>query len=126
MDRETVKTIAAKVEDAVRAIGEEHGVQIKYKGGNYTESSAVLKLEVAEIRGGEAVTREAEDFRRYASLFGLRPEDLGREFKDWSGDAYKVVGAKPNSRKYPILVKNLTSGKTFKFPEGRVQAALSR
>jgi hypothetical protein len=126
MDRETVKIIAAKVEAAVRGIAEEHGVQITYKGGNYTESSAVLKLEVAEIRGGEAVTREAEDFRRNARLLGLQPEDLGREFKDWGGDTYKIVGAKVHSRKYPVLVKNLRTGKTFKFPEGRVQAALSR
>lgn len=126
MDRETVKIIAAKVEAAVRGVAEEHGVQITYKGGNYCESSALLKLEVAEIRCGEAVTREAEDFRRNANLVGLQPEDLGREFRDWSGDTYKIVGLKPSSRKYPILVKNLRTSKTFKFPEGRVQAALSR
>jgi hypothetical protein len=126
MDRSKLKDIAAKIEAAVKVVADEYGVQIQYIGGNFTASSAVLKLEVAEVgTDGEAVTRHAEEFRLAARSLGLEPTDLGREFTS-AGVAFKIVGANTRAAKYPILAKNLRTGKTYKFPEGRVLAALGR
>jgi hypothetical protein len=63
--------------------------------------------------GGE-LTAAGKDFINYASMYGLEPSDLGKEFKS-RGKTYRITGFKPRSHKYPILAVNVRTGKAFKF-----------
>jgi hypothetical protein len=60
------------------------------------------------------MTKEATDFNRFAASFGITKK-LGDTFF-FRYETYEIVGLKPRSSKYPLLAKNISSGKTFKFP----------
>jgi hypothetical protein len=121
-----LKLLATEIEEAVQSVAKKHGIQIKRGRGVYGGSNASLKLELAVVgKGGQAQTREAEDFKRYASVYGLKAENLGAEFTDFDGEVYTITGLKPRSRKYPILVERV-DGMGFKMPAERVKVGLAR
>ena len=121
-----LKLLATEIEEAVQSVAKKHGIQIKRGRGVYGGANATLKLEIATMgTGGQVQTREAEDFKLYAKLYGMEADDLGKEFTDFDGEVYKITGFKPRSRKYPVLVERC-DGKGFKMPVARVKAGLSR
>ena len=80
----------------------------------FTESNITLKVEVSLVgKNGEVKTKDAEYFKTYAILCGLQSEDLGKIFHS-NGHAYKIVGLKTNSGKYPVIAER-EDGKKFKF-----------
>lgn len=60
------------------------------------------------------VDTEAARFALNAPLYGFKPEDYKREFKDFDGNTYQLYGFKGSNRKYKVLVRNLTTGKLQK------------
>lgn len=105
-----------------------HGVDVAVGSMSYSKTNINVKLEVSLLdASGKAQTQERIDFVNRADWFkGLEATDLDREFKDYNGTSYKIVGLKPKSRKYPILVENIDNGVIFKFPAERVVDALAR
>jgi len=95
--------------------------QITLKGGTYSDNNISSRI-VISVKGddGEIVTKEAEDFKRYAESYCLKPEDLGERFLDFNRKEFEIVGLKPRSRKYPILVKEVKTGKVYKFSANAV------
>ncbi len=103
---------------------EELGIVVKIGGGRYDHNSAYWKIEVAEKNeAGVVVSKEAEDFKLYAQLYGLEPDDLGRKFKD-SGDDCEIIGLNTGAPKYPIQV--LKNGRTFRYQRDHVKRLLGR
>ena len=70
---------------------------------------------------GTTVTKEVAAFKSLATLYGFKPEDLGRTFTV-RGKSYILTGIDRKSYKFPILVS--CNGKMFKFPLDTVQLAL--
>ena len=125
-DRPTIKALRTPIEDALKDLATKHGIVIKVGNGSYTEATVTFKLELATIdKTGTVQSKEAQDFKMYALLFGLKTENLGQSFLDYSGEKFTVIGAKPRSTKFPILVED-SKGKRFKFPANRVQLGLQR
>lgn len=123
MDRIKTRAIAADAMAALQAVATKHGLVVKYSGGSYGMSNAALKFEFAEkASNGAVLTREAVDFQQYASVYGLKPDDLGRQFQH-NGYTYKIVGLNARAHKMPIQAVRL-DGKTFKFPENVVRLSL--
>lgn len=95
-------------------IGKKLGISLKMGNGSYTHSTATLKVEAAVLTpDGEAQTKEAIAFKQFATSYGLKPTDLGREFSTMTG-TYKIVGLATRSWKMPILATQ--NGKMYKFP----------
>jgi hypothetical protein len=69
-----------------------------------------------------ALDTAGEDFKRYASRYGLQATDLGRSFTQ-RRSTFTIVGLVPSRPKYPILVEN-QNGKRYKFPASKVAALL--
>lgn len=106
-------TLRAEIDEALKQLGKKHG--LVFHAGNVTFShyNAEFKLSVATLaKDGTAVSKEAESFKLLCKSYGLQPEDLGRRYKK-DGQTYTVIGCKPNSYKYPILV-SCTDGKRYK------------
>lgn len=123
-DRDTLRTLSAEIEAALQAVARKNGVSLKVGRGQFSPQNFTLKVEGSLLEdGGEAVTKEKNDFNRYATTFGLKPEDLGRRFV-FRGQPYGIVGLKLSSRKYPILGKS-RSGKVYKFQAEDVRLALA-
>ena len=111
-----IQEMRKDIDEALKAVAEKHNCTIHAGSANYTSESFNIKLEVVENSSdGSTVTKEELDWKANASLFGLDVDLLGKTVKI-QGKDYEIVGLKPRSRKYPVLGKDLSNGKTYKFP----------
>ena len=125
LDRSTVKYIGKRLETAVTPLAEELGVAIDVGNCTFQASNCKFQLKVSVLGSdGEAMTEESESFRSNARLFGLEPDDLGKEFV-FRGQSYTICGLKPKSRKYPVIARS-GNGKDYKFACRTVLGALGR
>jgi len=125
LDRPTVKYIRKRLETAVAPLAKELGVAIDFGSCTFKTSNCRLQLKVSVLDGdGKAITEESESFKNSAKLFGLEPDDLGREFV-FRGQAYSICGLKPKSRKYPVIARS-DNRKDYKFACRTILTALGR
>jgi hypothetical protein len=119
IDRHIVKLIAKDIEEALKDVAKKYDVEIRYKGGSFTENHATLKIGVTSINeSGKPLTNEENDFKIYASFFGLSSSLFGKSFVS-NNETYTIVGLKPRSQKYPVLCER-SDGKIFKFPAATI------
>lgn len=123
--REIRKTIQDLLSDADGVFKDQFRVTVKLGNASFGMNNATLKIEIADLTDtGEAITREAEDFKRCAIKWGLSPDDLGEVFiNPYDGKTYTIIGARTRSQKYPILGKQ-TNGKVYKLSHIMVKSAL--
>jgi hypothetical protein len=117
-DKINLSAIRADIDAALAEVAKKHGISLRAASAKYADSNFTMKVEGATLdESGKASLREAEDFRRYASLIGLKNEDLGREFLTPKGKRYRLVGFRAKSRKFPMLCEDLSDGKLYCLPE---------
>ena len=123
--REIRKTIQDLLSDADGVFKDQFRVTVKLGNASFGMNNATLKIEIADLTDtGEAITREAEDFKRCAFKWGLSPDDLGKVFiNPYDGKTYTIIGAKPRSKQYPILAKQ-NNGKVYKLSHIMVKTAI--
>ncbi len=118
MDRTTARMIREELEHLINAglsdsvpIHEDLIGSVKVGSCIYGDGHATFKVEVTQ-KGGK--TKKASDFDTYCHRYGLKPEDMGKEFES-NGETFVICGLKPRSSKYPILGKSKENGSTYKF-----------
>jgi hypothetical protein len=124
LDRVSLKVLRASIDEALKAVGEKHGISIQTGNGSYDPrgKSAVLKLELNVLgEDGVAYSPLAEDFKRNAPLYGLKPEFLNETFTDSRGKTYKLVGFDVKRRSKPFVIECTTTGKTYIAPGDMLQ-----
>ena len=123
-DRKTVAELRIAVEAALKPLGEAIGVQFRAGHILFQTSNCTVKVEAALIGdGGEVKTKEAEDFRRMARFYGLKPEQLNQTFTDLRGARFKLVGLNIRARTKPFVIEDV-AGKRFIAPEEMVLRGL--
>jgi hypothetical protein len=126
IDRTILRLIRADIEAALAPIAKQYGIEIKAGGGTFEPKRFTLKIEGA-VPGdnGQIVHREAEDFTRYATHVGLKPEHLGQTVV-LMGTSYKIAGLRLKASKNNILLEPTRGGKRcVAAPAHTVQWALS-
>jgi len=125
-DKHACVAVEAALKPRLEEIAKELGIDIKYAGGRFDVNTFTMRIECSTIgQDGTVNTRFAEDFKRNAHVFGLEATDLGRQF-NYSFEVYEIVGLKPKSRKFPILVKRLKDGRMFKLMARSVKDGLDK
>jgi hypothetical protein len=125
IDRNKVRLISAEIDAALKDIANRHNIQLTTGGGTFSSNNFTIKVNGSAISSdGSVMTKEAEDFKSHAFLFGLKAEDLGKTFFQ-GGKMYEIVGCKPRSSKYPILAQCKNDGKTYKFTANSIKGALT-
>jgi len=126
LDKAKVRELRIKLQAHLDSFGDDE-YQVQVGGASFSDNNVRFKVDVNAVgEDGNAVSREAEDFRLYADRWGLRPEDLGREFtRDRDNETFKIVGGKPRSRKYPIIARNVRTGKEYKFDVSAIKRYLA-
>ena len=116
LDRNTVKLISSDIEKALKEVELKYNVEIKRGNASFSSDNMVLKLNVSTIgNDGSVMTKEATDFNTYASIrYGIT-KSLG-DIVNYMGNEYKIVGLKPRSKKYPIILEKVNGGGRYKFP----------
>jgi hypothetical protein len=125
LNKSKVEAIASDIVAALKAVEKKHHVHITDAGGRFDSNIANLKLKIVTIGDeGEVFDELAEDFRRYATVWDLEEDDIGRYFTS-GGTRYKIVGAKPRNKKYPIIAEGPKGGR-YKFPADTVARTIQR
>jgi hypothetical protein len=129
MDRAKCQKIRAVLDQTFALLESEMkalGVKVSVGRASYSATSvgsASFKVEFAEISSdGNVATRESQDFKVNAFIFGLKPEDLYRSFQ-MGGKSFKVVGLRTRATAKPILCES--NGKQYIFPAETVKAMLA-
>ncbi len=125
-NRSECRRLGDAIEKAVAEVGRKHGVHIKRGNARYSSSNVTYKMEASLLgQNGEVKNKEAEDFKMYASHFGLEAKDLGKPFTSFNGKVFTICGLNMRARKNPIHAKNIR-WKVFVFPAEEVKALLTR
>lgn len=123
----TLRTLQARVLAALKPLEAEFGISFATDGGNYSPEKGMMKIAATvNAPDGSAVTQGEIDFKRYAVQVGLRVEDFSREFQTGTGKRFAITGMKPSASKFPVVAKELVSGKLYKFAAAVVIMALRR
>lgn len=111
-DKAALAAFRAELVTALDEVGREHGIQIELGTLRYSELECKGTLNMSVIDGGTVEPKMVRDFKRYAKNFGIPEEALGSTIT-FRGKDYTVAGLKPNSPKYPVLVR-AKNGKLYK------------
>jgi len=134
IDRKALQYLRGVIDSALDELSNEQGWGIKLQLGNgsYSGSNGHFKLNISAIdESGTVVTEEAEDFKRYAELYGLKPEWLGESFtytsykQESKPETYKIIGLKARARKRQILTED-GNGKRVVWPANNVLELMER
>lgn len=90
----SLKAFEAALLSVMTATAKEHGVTLRFAGGNFSSEKATLKLEV--LRGatkGELEATRKEQFMRYANMkySDVKPEWFGA-LVDFGKTTFRVIG----------------------------------
>lgn len=114
--KEDLKKLRAELDAALPDIAEKLGMKLKVGNGSYDATTATFKIEAAMLdESGKAQTKEARYFELYCEQFGLHKDDLNKTFATPTG-GFQVIGILPRSYKFPILVKEISTNKEYKYP----------
>ena len=103
--------------EAQRVLREHFGddFRVTSKNGTFEGNCFSFKIEFLEKQtDGTVVEKIAQDFKEYARVYGLQPDDLGKTFV-FRGKTFKIIGLNIRSRKRPIVVENSITKKQFIF-----------
>lgn len=113
INREVLRNLRFEINDAIKEIGDRHGVDLKLGNAKFTEIDCTFQLKGNVQDAGDGRPAAAVEWDRYRNRYGLHDVEFGDAFH-FRGVQYNVCGIKPRSPKYPILAKDL-SGEVFKF-----------
>ena len=109
---------------ALEKVAADLGLTVEAKGGTYDAGHFTTKFRFCCVGDdGVAITPERENFSKYAEMYDLSPDDLGRTFRS-HGKVFTIAGLNTRARKRPILC-DADDGKTYTFREDDVRRLLS-
>lgn len=119
----TVEVLRDSMQSALAEFEQKFDVKVDVGNARYNASSINFKVEVANIVDGQVRDQETVDFENLCWKCGFKPEDLGREFIS-RGETYAIKGLSRRAHRYPILCKQIRTGKNFKFTPSTVKQCL--
>lgn len=132
MTRDKAKLLSAEIMDAVNAIAVRHGFAVKKGGVVFGEGMLKINnivLEKPVTVGSASVVRPAyvgqREFDNYKGVYGLSGISMGDQYTEGS-NVFELIGFKTSAPKYPILVKNIGTGKTYKTTWGALKMHFRR
>lgn len=115
INKDTLKRFRHDFSHLAKVLEDEFGVTIKLGNISYDNTGFKTSMTVVNGEGVDIQSMQLEkDFLNNCWKYGMIDTDLHRVFT-YQGDEYQIVGMKPRSKKYPFVVKHLTSGKLSKF-----------
>lgn len=110
IDKQLLEAFRKDFAEAMKPLEKKYNLSLKLGRITYGEDSFNGKLEAFDRSEGES--REAKEFQKHCTLYGLEPTDLGKTIV-CDGDSFKIVGLNPSKRKYCIQAVRLKDNKSF-------------
>jgi hypothetical protein len=125
-DRTNLRLLSDDIKTALTAVAANYGITLQYKGARFSPDNVIIKIEGSTIGSGGVVnTRERDNFKLYASMYGLKETDLDKEIS-YAGKKYVIIGLNTRRSKYPIVAKRVADGKTILLTCEMVKSSLLR
>ena len=119
IDRQLLRALRADMDRAFADLGKKHGLLIKTGRGTFTETTATLKVEIADsgaVTSGNITSPKDLKYRaawpRFADSLNMQVEWLDRTFTGYDGETYTIIGIAPSRPKYPVATKRDRDGVT--------------
>lgn len=125
MNREFARQLRIDVLDALKDVAAKHGVTMEVVGTvTYGGDNVQMKIRATSNDPTTGAARDSKetDFKQYASLYGMKPDDYGK-LVQIAGETMTIAGIAPKSYKFPVLLQN-SRGKMYKYPADVVKRAL--
>lgn len=123
-DRVVLKALRSEIDVALRPIAEKYSISLTLGSTTFEPSRFAAKIEGAVLDGdGQPASKEAENFTRYAQVFGFLPDDLGKSIM-LSGKPYTIIGLRPTAPKRPVLLEDANGRRNVVAPAPSVLLAL--
>jgi hypothetical protein len=114
-DRVVLRQLREELNAALQGVAKKYGIKVDVANARFREQFCNFKLELAITNGkGAPASREAEDFKSYAALYGLKPSQLGKTIR-YRGNSYTITGLATRSHLFPLLATR-SDGAQFKLP----------
>ena len=116
-----LKEVRKDIEAALKAVEAKHGLNLDLGSMTFTENSFTTKLSASVVSADGIDQGKKTEWERNAPMFGLDKDLFGKTFS-MNGNQYEITEIKPRSRKYPVIGKDLKTGKSFKFAADTVSS----
>lgn len=125
--RQEVKTLRSYLQEAIDGLGVgDTTFTVGSASFDPIAGNGHFKVDFASITSeGVVETPERIDFIRFASNYGLTPDNIDDTFVT-NGTQYRITGLKTRRKKFPISGERVSDGKPFKFTADQVVIALTR
>jgi len=118
---ESVDAVRDSLETALKTVAEHHGIAVKINQMVYRAESCEVSVECAVLReDGEALTREAMQFRDRAAFYGLDPALIFKSFIGHDGKRLKLIGLNPKAKANPFVIQ-ATDGTIYAASEATIR-----
>lgn len=107
----TLTEFRTEFAELVKPLESKKGIQISMGRIRFNDSGFKFRVEVVNASNKEEAQKIS--FGKYCANYGLTKEDYNKEIK-YNNNTYNLIGFKPKSTKYPLLVQ--TNGKRYKLP----------
>ncbi|MFW6008158.1 MAG: hypothetical protein ACOCP8_02730 [archaeon] len=122
LDRNTIREIKTIIENSLEDELKKKGISLEIGDCCFDDNNATYKVKISVLENGVAKTKERQDFKKMAPLYGLKENDLDKTFT-FKGKQYTIIGFLRKAKKYQILVKR-EDDKKFKFPISIVKSEI--
>lgn len=114
---QTCKELRKDLNHALEEVLKKHGLEGKATKIGYTDTTVSVKLEC----NVEGVNPMIEQWNRYRVSYNFDDIEFGHELVHPTLGKVSVAGVKPRAPKYPILLKQESTGDVYKFNASDVQ-----
>lgn len=115
--REFANKLGAELEAAMQKVAAKYGMAVGGRKGAFGPTSLKTSwtISVTEVtKTGNVIDQAGRQFQQYAKLFGLNPNMLFGTFTN-RGRTIQIIGLDTKKRAFPIICKDVDSGKVSFF-----------
>jgi hypothetical protein len=121
--KSVVQNMRLDIDRALVEVSRKYGVSLSTGNATFTSEHIKFKLNAAIIQNGVVVDPAVQEFKRYATMYGIPQTALGTKIQIAHRD-FIISGFCRRKRKFPVMAKDARSGRMFKLSVSQTLAAL--
>ena len=114
-NKTTCRIVSDAAVEALQEVAKRFGLTIGRKAGSYTDLTFKVGIEFRAV-AKDGTDAEQATFNQYCGMFGLEPSDFGQRFVA-NNEVWAFAGLRMKRSKYPILARNVLTGKQTLFTQ---------
>jgi hypothetical protein len=113
-DKNSLNELRTDINEALAAVAEKHNIKLTTGNISYSNNTATIKVEAAvKSATGEVVNKELEALKAYGKMYLGQNFDIDKVYPTQQLGDVKFVGLNTRARKNPVLIKQVSTGKTY-------------